>query len=54
MGGLFLLTESRFLSSPIAELRTGPLGSGVNRKNEPVENDTLCRKGTASGKETVF
>jgi hypothetical protein len=27
---------------------------GVNPKNETVKQDTLCRKGTASGKETVF
>jgi len=28
--------------------------NGVNPKNETVDKDTLCRKGTASGKETVF
>jgi len=33
MGGLFLLTESRFLSSPIAELRTGPLGSLIGKQS---------------------
>ena len=27
---------------------------GVNPKNETVGKDTLCRKGTASAKETVF
>src|SRR5437899_12917956 len=27
---------------------------GVNTKNETVKEDTLCRKGTASGKETIF
>lgn len=31
-----------------------PVHPGVNPKNETVREDALCRKGTASGKETVF
>jgi site-specific recombinase XerC len=53
IAGHACLTTTKRYVHPLAEA-INRVFHGVNPKNETVKEGTLCRKGTASGKETVF